>query len=148
RPVALLIALDFPNGLAGLTIQREKDRFCVVVTDYIDSVLMHDRRRGGAPSVACFDCLESSLPNEFSVEVKGKDTDVAEIGIHPLAVGGGRLARKAVLQMARERRDRFVDFAFPDNLAVRSVDCVDHPAVLVARYGALAAEVESLLGFL
>src|SRR5205823_4111545 len=89
-----------------------------------------ERRRGGrAPAHAHRPAAPGARPEFLALPVIAVQADVAEVGVHPFAVGDRRLRGVAVLEVDRSRGLALEGLALPQQLAATGVEAVDQPAV-------------------
>jgi hypothetical protein len=110
---------------------------------------VQDRRGGGPPVIAGLHRLPLPGPRRPAVEVVTEEAHVAEVSVHPLAVGDGGLGGVRVLDVQGVLGDALIGNHVPQDLAAIEVDAVDLPLVhLVGRGIPVAAQIKALLGHL
>ena len=133
RPVlALLVALDLPDLLAGVLVEGGEERTGGVVVDDVQPVVVENRRRGGPHLQQGVVDVELPGPDGLAAHVERRDlADGPEVDVDAPPVGDRRLGREAVLQVPLAGRRRAVELALPERPSAAEVDGVEHPAVFV-----------------
>ena len=135
-PGARLVADHAPVLVAGRGVERrDVGRFGVVVHhEYL--VVEQRRRRARAPAPFVRPVVDVARPGQVAVEVVGVEAEVAEQGVHPLAVGHGRCRGEGILGMDARPDRALVRRSPPQHRATVEVEAEHLPAV-VARLHAV-----------
>ena len=100
RPVLDLFALDAPELLAGLLVERDDERLGGVVVDDDEAILVERGRRRRAEGLPAVERRQLLGPDRLAVEIeRGHDAGAAEVHVDAFAVGDRRFRREAVLEV-------------------------------------------------